>query len=648
MKRYVARWRCIQVCVRQSIFNILPALVEIFLVAIFIILLSPVILLRTIVAIFMTGRLFDTQPVIGKHGRKFNLLEFAGDIWGRRLAHSFNILSGQLALVGPELSNTLHHESLSVRPGLVSPYGLRKRIAMANGDKLHVDREYIYQQSFTSNCGILLRSLIGLILSGRGNRATPATIDFFDIPIRNTDMASAVNWIISRSRSAAQSHLAFVNADCLNIAWENHIYKNILKNAECVLPDGIGLNIGCRIQKLSLRENVNGTDLLPRLCAGLVDTGLSVYLLGAKPGVADQMAVNLRNSFPGINICGVQHGYFEESQTDLVIDKINQANPAILLVAMGAPMQEQWIAKHRAQLKARVLVGVGGLFDFYSGQIRRAPLWLREVGMEWCWRILQEPQRMWRRYVIGNPLFLYRVWRYGKKSDSREAHKTAEIIDNRPFLMTAMRRLFWRHSAIRARYLKRAFDCIASLSLLLLLGPFLLLVAICIRLESPGSIIFRQKRIGLGGCEFEFWKFRSMYIDAERRKADLMHGNEMSGGVIFKMRNDPRITRIGRLIRRASIDELPQLWNVLRGDMSLVGPRPCLPNEIREYSVHDRNRLDAEQGITCIWQVSGRSNIPFEQQIKMDIEYVNRASWKQDLLLLLKTVPAVVSGRGAY
>jgi lipopolysaccharide/colanic/teichoic acid biosynthesis glycosyltransferase len=143
-------------------------------------------------------------------------------------------------------------------------------------------------------------------------------------------------------------------------------------------------------------------------------------------------------------------------------------------------------------------------------------------------------------------------------------------------------------------------------------------------------------------------KFRSMYIDAEARKAELMASNEMSGGVIFKMKNDPRVTRVGSFIRRTSIDELPQLFNVLRGDMSLVGPRPPLPSEVAEYTLNDRGRLDAAPGITCIWQVSGRSEIPFKQQVEMDLDYIHQQSLGKDVKLLLKTVPALVKGRGAY
>lgn len=197
-------------------------------------------------------------------------------------------------------------------------------------------------------------------------------------------------------------------------------------------------------------------------------------------------------------------------------------------------------------------------------------------------------------------------------------------------------------------WLKRVVDISVAGGMLLLLAPLLLFVALIIRVESPGPVLFHQVRIGYRGRPFKFWKFRSMYQDAEQRRRQLEQANEMQGGVLFKMKKDPRVTMVGRFIRKFSIDELPQLWNVLVGDMSLVGPRPALPGEVARYSLQDRGRLDAAPGITCIWQVSGRSNIPFEQQVKMDLRYIRFQSVTQDLKILLQTVPAVLTGRGAY
>ena len=195
---------------------------------------------------------------------------------------------------------------------------------------------------------------------------------------------------------------------------------------------------------------------------------------------------------------------------------------------------------------------------------------------------------------------------------------------------------------------KRFIDVVLSSMGLLLLSPLLLLVAVLIKSESKGAALFKQIRIGRYGEPFTMYKFRSMRNDAEAKRAELDGANESAAGVIFKMKQDPRITRIGAIIRKTSIDELPQLINVLRGDMSLVGPRPPLPSEVAQYTRADRARLGATPGITCLWQVAGRSDIPFDKQVKLDLSYIEKQSIWLDLQLLVKTIPAVIKARGAY
>jgi len=214
-------------------------------------------------------------------------------------------------------------------------------------------------------------------------------------------------------------------------------------------------------------------------------------------------------------------------------------------------------------------------------------------------------------------------------------------------------RLYMKHigwvGVVQGAYLaKRLLDIVASAILLVLLSPLFLAVAIAIRLEDPGPILFRQTRVGRWGTLFTMWKFRSMFTDAEERKRELMAQNEMEGGVLFKMKDDPRITKVGRIIRKTSIDELPQLWNVFKGEMSLVGPRPPVTQEVDQYSLSDRRRLEVIPGITCIWQVSGRSDIPFDQQVELDVQYIESQSFWNDIKILLKTVPALLFGTGAY
>lgn len=193
---------------------------------------------------------------------------------------------------------------------------------------------------------------------------------------------------------------------------------------------------------------------------------------------------------------------------------------------------------------------------------------------------------------------------------------------------------------------KRALDIIASTLGLIILSPILLVVAILIKLESKGPAIFSQKRIGLNNKEFKMYKFRSMVQNAEELKEKLAKENEMSGPM-FKMKNDPRVTKVGRFIRKTSIDELPQLINVLKGDMSLVGPRPSLPKEVAKFEPWMLKRLDVKPGLTCYWQVSGRNNIDFENWMKLDLQYVNDRSFWLDLKLILKTATVLFGDENA-
>lgn len=194
--------------------------------------------------------------------------------------------------------------------------------------------------------------------------------------------------------------------------------------------------------------------------------------------------------------------------------------------------------------------------------------------------------------------------------------------------------------------LKRMFDIVSSGVALWVLAPMLLVVAVLVKLTSKGPLLFRQTRVGLHGRPFKMLKFRTMVENAEELKAKLAAQNEMDGPV-FKMKKDPRITSIGRVLRKFSIDELPQLINVLRGDMSVVGPRPPVPNEVAKYEPWQRRRLSVRPGLTCIWQVSGRNEISFEQWMYMDLQYIDTWSFSKDITLILKTFPVVLTGRGA-
>ncbi|MDI3503996.1 MAG: hypothetical protein PWP64_932 [Candidatus Cloacimonadota bacterium] len=206
----------------------------------------------------------------------------------------------------------------------------------------------------------------------------------------------------------------------------------------------------------------------------------------------------------------------------------------------------------------------------------------------------------------------------------------------------------WEWTVAFAKFLKTTFDILGSFILLIFFSPLFLVTAILIYITDPGPVFYVANRVGLNGAHFGFIKFRSMYVNAEQRKEQLLTQNESEDGVIFKMKNDPRITPVGRFLRRFSIDELPQLINVLKGDMSLVGPRPPLPEEVQQYTLQQRKRLHVKPGITCLWQIKGRSEIPFQQQVQLDLQYIRSQGIFKDLIILLKTIPAVITGKGAY
>ncbi len=409
------------------------------------ILLAPLWLVRALLALIGAGRLFDHAQVLGRDRRPFVRLAFAGSLPGRDLAALFNILRGDMAIAGPRPLTVAEAAAVpaeadirfSVPPGLFSPYQVQQRTGIAHDPESELDQRFVERLSVRASWGLCARALVAGLLGG-GERPVPPLLDFFGVPIVNTTMDEAVEWIAVRAANypGAARHpslskegntsdlalgagekalLAFVNPDCLNIAYTHDRYRAVLQQAARVLPDGIGVKIGCRMRGVGLAANVNGTDLFPRLCERAARDGFSLFLLGARPGIAELVAENMQARYPGLMIAGIQHGYFGTDEEDAIIARINASGAGVLLVAFGVPRQELWLAEHHDVLTPPVRMGVGGLFDFYSGRIPRAPLWLREIGLEWVWRLIQEPGRMWRRYILGNPLFLYRVWKQARQ-----------------------------------------------------------------------------------------------------------------------------------------------------------------------------------------------------------------------------------------
>jgi N-acetylglucosaminyldiphosphoundecaprenol N-acetyl-beta-D-mannosaminyltransferase len=229
------------------------------------------------------------------------------------------------------------------------------------------------------------------------------------IPFVNVTMDEAIDLLILRSEGESATQVSFVNADCVNITYRDAEYLDVLRQSGLNFSDGVGMKLAGRWLGHPVVDNVNGTDMFPLLCARLAKEGKSLYLLGARPGVGEEVRAWVEANHPGVRVVGVQHGFFSKAEENHVIEAIASAKPDFLLVAFGVPRQEKWIHRHLESLNTRVAMGVGGLFDFYSGRVPRAPLWIRRIGMEWSWRMYQEPRRLARRYLLGNPLFMWRV-----------------------------------------------------------------------------------------------------------------------------------------------------------------------------------------------------------------------------------------------
>jgi exopolysaccharide biosynthesis WecB/TagA/CpsF family protein len=442
------------------------------------------------------------------------------------------------------------------------------------------------------------------------------TLNLFNFDILNVTRDEAIQKIFDADRQT----VAFLNAHCINVAANDSVYRWALSKATTLLPDGSGMNLAAKISGKEFVENLNGTDLFLDIIKEAASREMKVFFLGSQPGIAARAAENANSIEPSLKIAGTQHGFFKPEDESKLIDSINASGADVVLVALGVPRQDIWIARNRGRLNARVVFGVGAQFDFWSGRVSRAPMVLRKLGLEWTWRLAIEPQRMFKRYIFGNSIFVGRIF------SSWFSKKLTFQVD---------------------RLVRRLLDIVISGGALFVLMPLIALIALAIKIECRGSSFFKQTRVGENGKHFKIYKFRSMYMDAEARRNAVLHTSGRKG-ICFKSKNDPRVTRVGKFLRRFSLDELPQIINVLKGEMAIVGPRPALPQEVAVFPAKAMGRLAAKPGLTGLWQVSGRAEVSFDRMINMDLAYTRSRTIFSDLLLILLTFRALVTGRGAY
>lgn len=672
-------------------------------------------------------------------------------------------------------------------------------------------------------------------------------------------------------RDGRPHQVVYVNVDSLNQCKSDRSYRSILKKADLVYADGMGVVYASRIFSDPLKERLSAGDFLPDLCRFACRQNHTLFFLGGEEGVTKAAEANLKTRFPGLKIVGRHHGFFTEAETPALLAEIRDKKPDILLVGMGAPRQEKWIRRHLEELGVPVVWGVGALFDYYAGKFPRAPVWMRRIGLEWLYRLWLEPSRLWKRYLIGNFIFTFRAglliivdaliaalswlaayylsgnpafrgrlnailpsvfpeslnevryylyalpiiiglwiaicssfglyrrqrsvtqfdemlcifktvflflissfavaflfkeWDLGRSvvflasaiglvllSFSRLTYHHLEawgmnrglgrittlVVGTGPLSLKVKERVevhpthdhnivgfvatdpnapaTWGQAPVVGsveqlpahlasgsidevifasenlsqkdilnliydcseaptnykivsnmfemitsrnvnveeiddipiielgsgrpgpfqRFAKRSLDLTVTLCLLPLAGLIVLLVGTYLKFRWSARVLFKHQRVGKDGKLFMMYKLRTMdpnvdlYAEAPTQP------------------DDPRISgRLGRFLRRTSLDEMPQLWNVLKGEMSLVGPRPEMPFIVGRYQGWQRRRLVVKPGITGLWQIMGRKDLPLYANLEYDFYYIQNQSLLFDLIILLKTLPVVFFGKGAY
>jgi len=391
------------------------------------------------------GSALSLSTRIGGWGEPFELLNFhtgsgkAGRFLDRTGLKSlpvlFNVLKGDLSFIGPravmpgEVSprEQLARRRFSVRPGLVSLWWIRKRANIDFGTELDSDTEYASTQTVKGDLGIALRAVPTALYGSNTGAVLSDQVVIQGITIDNVTMGEAIEDILQLASDPRPKQICYVNAHCANVAWKDTDYYRVVTGCTRVWADGIGVKLAGKILGRQIKQNVNGTDLFPRLCEAIAGTGEKLYFLGSKPGIAQAVQEWVAERYPDTVVAGVQDGFFTLEEETAVISRIAASGATILMVAFGVPKQDVWIAERLDRLGVPVCMGVGGLFDFYSGHIDRAPQWVREIGFEWLFRLAQEPGRMWKRYVVGNVVFLVHIWQekfFSASPKFRESDRT--------------------------------------------------------------------------------------------------------------------------------------------------------------------------------------------------------------------------------
>lgn len=410
---------------RAKIYPYCKRLIDFVLSSIILLLSSPLLGITALVLwVKQGGGILVHIPRSGRDCIVFNEYSFnLSQRHLRKLPLLLNVLKGDISFIGPraarpgELCKNCMREPLirrrsTIRPGLICDWWIRRHASLDYVQEIELDALYVEAPSFRKDLSILLRampSLVTVLLWGDDPPEYAVRLHILGVRIDNFTMQAAIDGIMALLKKPGPYQVSFVNPHYINEAVRIPDYKQVLDDSEFVLADGFGTKLAGKILHRPIRQNLCGTDLFPRLCASLNGTGKSLFLLGAAPGAAERVAEWVQERYPELDIRGTHHGFFTPEEEEHVIAQIAESGADLLVVAMGVPRQELWIHQHLDRLGVKTAIGFGGLFDYFAGRVPRAPQWVREIGMEWVYRLIQEPRRMWRRYLIGNGLFLARV-----------------------------------------------------------------------------------------------------------------------------------------------------------------------------------------------------------------------------------------------
>lgn len=387
--------------------------------------LTPVYALNTLIAVLKGKSVIIKNRKLDALGRTVTINHFSCGLC-KKSAALLNVITGHLGFVGISTNHLVDKDeqqriisSYSTVPGLISLYDIHNSVGL----ELQSPSELMLEQLHFSNTkylSLLVRGALGLLLYKDESLKTPKIANLFELPINNVVMSQAVDWAINGTSLIRQNVCFetpqlgfFINAHSVNVAESDPLFKSCLRHANALFADGSGMRVAAKSVGINLQGNINGTDMLPVLCKEAELKGKSIFFLGGKPGRADKTASAMKARFPRLKVAGTHHGFFDFKNKDEnaeMIKQINESKADVVLVGLGSPYQEQWCQQNINNLQCTSVLAVGGLFDYFSGAIPRAPMILRELGLEWLWRLRQEPRVKFNRYVIGTPKFLVRTF----------------------------------------------------------------------------------------------------------------------------------------------------------------------------------------------------------------------------------------------